>query len=473
MTTLLSALQTKDNVTENGMVTNSSSKNQCVNLFFTIATMRTKINTEIINAFIKAFNEDNLTALKILFWARDIRNGAGERNVFRVIIKYLAENEPDILLKNLHLIPSFGRWDDIFQLFDTSLESNSLSFIQTALLKGDGLCAKWMPRENSKNKKLYNKIRKYLKLSPKEFRKLVTNTSNTVEQLMCSSKWSDIDYSKIPSKAMSDYMKSFQRNDGIRFSEYLKSLKDNQTKINTGAIYPYDVIKNLKFGNRTGAALQWNSLPNFLESNNERILPLVDVSGSMEKNIGQNLTCMDVSISLGLYISERNKGNFKDYFITFSDKPELQLLSGNLEQRYSQLKSADWGMNTNLIDVFKLILNQATDLNVNEEEMPTTILIISDMEFDIAVSEDNWNDTAQEVIEKLYNRAGYKIPKIIYWNLDSKSSNFPVSFNQNGTALISGFSPTILKTILSGKDITPYNVMIETINSDRYSVITI
>ena len=483
MSTLLRAMQTNDSYTENGMATNSTSLNLCVDLFFQIGAMRGQDKVRLINVFTKAFGENPLTAMRLLFWARDVRGGAGERQIFRDIIGYLANNRTETLGKNLHLISEFGRWDDLLVLVGTPLETKALGLIAEALNAKNGLCAKWMPRPNIGNrdkKRLANVLRKHMKLSPKEYRKMLVENSNTVEQLMCSKEFGLIDYSKLPSKAMSDYMRAFSKNDLARFQEYLNSVEKGEVKINAGAVYPYDIIKNLKHGNSKGADVQWNSLPNYMENNNERVLPLVDVSGSMETPAGSNsnVTCMDVSISLGLYISERNVGPFKDAFITFHESPTLEVVKGSLSERYSQMADSNWGGSTNLESAFKLILNKAVASKVSVEEMPTMMLILSDMEFDSAVGgrwgRGGWNPTAHEMIEQMYTDAGYTMPKIVYWNIQSRGdNNKPVHFDEKGTCLVSGFSPSILTNLLSGKDMSPLSMMLTVINSERYQAITV
>jgi hypothetical protein len=484
MSTLLKAMQTNNSLTENGMTTNSSSLNLCVDLFFQIGAMRGQDKTRLINAFTKAFGENPLNAMRLLFWARDVRGGAGERQIFRDIIEYLAKNRTEVLGKNLHLISEFGRWDDLLVLVGTPLETQALGLISEGLKSKNGLCAKWMPRPNVGNrekKRWATTLRKYLGLSPRDYRKMLVENSNTVEQLMCAREFSLIDYSKLPSKAMSDYMKAFSKNDLARFQEYLTSVEKGETKINAGAVYPYDIIKNLKQGNTKGADVQWNALPNYMENNNERVLPLVDVSGSMETPAGSNanVTCMDVSISLGLYISERNVGPFKDAFITFHESPSLEIVKGSLSERYRQMARSKWGGSTNLEAAFKLILNKAVASNVAPEEMPTMMLILSDMEFDSAVgsrwgSQGSWNPTAQQMIEKMYNDAGYEVPKIVFWNIQSRGdNNKPVHFDKNGTALVSGFSPALLTNLLAGKEMTPLAMMMSVIGSERYASVTV
>jgi hypothetical protein len=226
-------------------------------------------------------------------------------------------------------------------------------------------------------------------------------------------------------------------------------------------------------GDNVVSEKQWESLPNWMEGSVERILPVVDVSGSMGCEVGgnPNLSCMDVAISLGMYISERNEGNFKDAFITFSNNPQLQYLTGSLSDRLMQLRRADWKMSTNLEAVFSLILNQAKINNVPEGNMPTKILILSDMQFNQATRRDDFG--AQSMIKAMYEEAGYTMPDIIYWNLNAKGGNFPVEFDEKGTALVSGFSPSILKSILGGKDMTPESILMETVNDERYSVVTV
>lgn len=485
MNSLLSAMQTSDSHTENGMVTNSTSLNNCVDLFFQIGAMRGQDKTRLINAFTKAFGENPLTAMKLLFWARDVRGGAGERQIFRDIMTYLATNRTEVMRKNLHLVSEFGRWDDLLILLGTPLENDALALIAKGLNDKNGLCAKWMPRPNVANreaKKQANIIRKYLGLSPKDYRKMLVELSNTVEQLMCSNEWSAIEYAKLPSKAMSDLMKAFSKHDKERFGAYLTSLEKGETKINAGAVYPYDIVKNMQMGNARGADAQWNALPNYMEGNEEKVIPLVDVSSSMNCPAGgnTNITCMNVAISLGLYISERNDGPFKDAFITFHNSPSLEVTKGSLSERYRQMLGSKWGGSTNLQSAFEVLLNKAVKGNVPASEMPTMMIILSDMEFNQAVGNSGWgntptwNDTAQEMIEKMYTAAGYRVPKIVYWNLQSRGDkNKPVQFDKNGTALVSGFSPALLTSLLGGKDMTPYSMMMDVIGTPRYSAVTI
>jgi len=473
---LLKSMTTNDTTTANGMAAHSTSANFCVDMFGRMGSMRGELDGRVISLFTKAYGESPLTAMKLLFWVRDIRGGAGERKIFKTLLKELAENHTESISKNIQLITEYGRWDDLLVLLDTKLESKVLTLISDALNDGNGLCAKWMPRQSKagsfKNIAI-SKIRKKMKLSPKAYRKLIVSLSNTVEQMMCDGNWDNIDFSKLPSKAMSDYMKTFSKHVPVKWAKYLEDVEAGKTKINAGAVYPYDIVKNVIYGDKSGANVQWNALPNYMEGSNERVLPLVDVSGSMYRPAGGNplVTCMDVAVSLGVYISERNEGLFKDSFITFSKHPELEVLKGKLSERVHQLSRDKWGMNTNLEAALELILNSAVKGSVPRDEMPTMLMIFSDMQFDEGVT--NGDANAMELVKYLYTEAGYVMPKVVFWNLAGRNDNTPVQSNDSNTALVSGFSPALLKTLLSGKDISPYSMMMEVVNSERYAPITV
>jgi hypothetical protein len=464
-------VKTDENVTltENGMVTNPTTLNKCVDLFFSIGAMRGKPQDKVVSLFNEAYKENPLIASKLLFWGRDVRSGAGERQIFRDIVTHLTTTSPQTVRKNIGLIPEFGRWDDVLVLVGTELEDDMFILIKDSLTNGDALCAKWMPRKGD----VANRLRKLFRFTPKEYRKMLVNLTNVVESKMCAKDWESIDYSKLPSLASSRYQKSFVKNDTERYDEYKKALIDGTAKVNAGAVYPYDIIKSINQGGETIVSeKQWESLPNWMEDSNERILPVVDVSGSMCCPAGgnDNLSCMDVAISLGMYISERNEGNFKDAFVTFSNNPQLQYLTGGLKERLNKLRRSDWGMSTDLEAVFNLILNQAKTYNIPQDKMPTKIMILSDMQFNQATRSDLGS---QSMIESMYEVAGYKKPDIIYWNLNASGANFPVEFDKDGTALVSGFSPSILKPLLNGKNMTPESIMMDTVNDERYSLITI
>ena len=478
MTTLFEAVNATA-VTANGAVTNASSLNKNVDLFFLAGASRGK---DITPTFVGAMVEDSEVAIRVLEWARDARGGAGERETFRKLFAYVLKTEPALATRLLAKIPELGRWDDLFVAFGSPLEREALRLIAAGLKDAatQGLCAKWLPRQGAEA----NKIRSYLKLTPKEYRKLLVGLSNTVEQKMCAREWDGIVYPHVPSVAAGRYQKAFLKHDPKGYADYKAKLVTGEAKINAGAVYPYDVIRSLNNGDKTVANAQWAALPNYLEGSDENILPVVDVSGSMSGvTVSGSVTAMDVAISLGLYTSERMGGVFKDQFVTFSGAPEMLHLKGNLQQRYDQMARSNWSMNTDLGAVFKLILNAAVKSKVDQKEMPTKILILSDMEFDACVTTggsgkvSGYSSTfrgsavsvsAMEFIEAEYAAAGYKIPQVVFWNLNARAGNSPVTYNKTGTALVSGFSPSIVKSVLGGEEMTPISIMLKTVMVQRY-----
>jgi len=442
---LINAMQKKDTHTENNMVAHSTSNNACVDLFFQIGAMRSWNKQQKQNAFIKAYAENPTIALKILFYSRDIRGGQGERQTFRDIFECVPEN-----YKYVHHIPEYGRWDDLLHTFGDEI-------IIKGLKEGNQLCAKWMPRQGPVAKRLADKMQ----LSARNWRKLLVSLTNVVEQKMCANQWKDINYSHTPSQAARIYRNAFKRHDKDGYTAYLKNVEEGKQKINAGALAPHDLVRAyLAWNSNQDQTIeaQWKALPNYITGTN-KLLPICDVSGSM---IG---TPLEVSIALGIYISERNKGPFQDAFVTFSNKPTLEVLNGNLHQRVTQLARADWEMSTNLEAVFALVLKKAKEAALKQEDMPETLLILSDMQFNQATKSDK---TAMGMLKKQYKDAGYKIPRIVFWNLRAVDKTFPVQ-NKDGVAMVSGFSPSIMKNILQGKDFSPEGIMLDTVMSERYS----
>jgi hypothetical protein len=472
MTTLFEAVNATSNLTANGAVTYASSLSANLDLFFLAGASRSQ---DITPTFVRAFVEDQEVAVRILTWLRDARGGAGERETFRKLFSYLLKNEPAIASRVLVKVPEIGRWDDVLLAFGSPIERQALRMIAVALnTVGNSLCSKWMPRQGAEA----NKIRSYLKLTPKEYRKLIVGLSNTVEQKMCAQEWTDIAYPHVPSVAAGRYQKAFLKHDPEGYASYKEKLVSGEAKINASVAYPYDVIRSLRNGDKTVSNEQWKALPNYLEDSDENILPVVDVSGSMEFSVSGSITALDVAISLGLYVSERMGGVFKDQFITFSNIPEMVKLKGTLSQRFDQMSKGDWAMNTDIQAVFKLVLNAAVAGKVPQEEMPTKILILSDMEFDTCVtigssasprSVPKISIGAMAMIENAYAAAGYKLPQVVFWNLTGRAGNNPVTHNKLGTALVSGFSPSIVKSVLGGDDLTPMNVMLKTVMQARYN----
>jgi hypothetical protein len=458
--------------TTNDMAAHASSGAVLTDLFFSIGASRNNIPGAIAQ-FAKAFNADRLLATKILFWARDVRGGAGEREVFRKLLNQLETFAPEVALRNLHLVPVYGRWDDLLCLQTTAAKEVAYSLIADTLRggkEGVGLCAKWMPRQGAQAVAL----RKFMNLSPKQWRKMVVGLSNTVEQKMCARQWDQINYNHLPSLAAKQYQKTFSKHDPVGYAAYRAALvkNDGSAKINASAIYPHDVIKGIQNGDAVVAQAQWDALPNYLDPT-KFILPMVDVSGSMSCAAGNSTTrCIDVSLALGLYLATKQTGPFKNLFLNFSANAKLiELKSKTISGMMDEMNRSQWDMNTNVESAFNEILRVATSAGVSQEQMPQYILILSDMQFD-ACSGSNYNATMMEMARQKFERAGYKLPNIIFWNLNAHS-NVPAKADELGTALISGFSPAIMKAVLAAKTVTPWDIMLTAIDSERYDAVSV
>lgn len=468
MTTFANATANQTTRTTNGMPARVSTANACVDLFYKIGASRGK---NIIPDFVAAYVENREVALRIALWVRDIRGGAGERKIFRDILQYLERTNVGDAIALMYKTPIVGRWDDLLVFHSEEAKHEAFNLIAVAIAHNDGLCAKWMPRKGETALEL----RAYLGLSPKEYRKTLVGLTKVVETNMCAKDWDNINFSHVPSLAAARYRTAFYRNTP-KYKEYVDALvkgTDPKVKVNAQAVYPYDVIKTvlMQYGgiSATEAAFvdkQWEALPNYMGSAN--VLPMVDVSGSMTCSAGGSLSCLQVAVSLGLYCADKNTGKFKDLFLTFSERPELLNLKGSVTQKMTQMKESSWGMNTNIGLAMDKILSVAKNGNVPQNEMPEMLVIFSDMQFDHCA---RFDDSAMQMFKRKFEAAGYVMPQIVFWNLNAHS-NVPVSSTESGVALVSGFSPAIMKALLSGnlEEFTPEAIMLKTVMSDRYSI---
>lgn len=476
MTTFVEAVKSQSARTANGMKARKSTASACVDLFFKLGAMRGK---DVTKEFVSAYVEDKDLALRIAQHARDVRGGAGERKVFRDILVHLEKHDPASAKALLAKVPEIGRWDDIFVFKGKELKTAAYTMLGDALRQGNGLAAKWTPRKGP----IAAEIRAFYGMTPKQYRKSLVNLTQVVESQMCAKDWDNINFSHVPSLAAARYKKAFNRNTEAYakyVAELMKDPKDRtvEVKVNAGAVYPYDVIKGLNsygYSNNYGKTeldlivKQWEALPNFVGDAN--VLALVDVSGSMTCPAGgrtssSKVTCLDVAVSLGLYVAEKNKGKFKDTFLTFSGSPELLHLKGNIVQKAQQMVKSNWAMSTDLHRAMDKILKTAVAGNVPQAEMPEMLLIMSDMQFNQCA---NFDDSAMKMIERKYETAGYEMPKIVFWNLNA-ADNVPVKFDKTGVALVSGFSPSILKAVLAAdmESFTPEAIMRKAVCIPRY-----
>lgn len=458
--------------TANGMKARATSASAVLDFFGKAGSSR---GTALTKEFTAALTDNQDLAVRALLWTRDIRSGAGERKQFRDLLVALEAQNPELAGKLMHKVPLLGRWDDLFVYQDPINRRKAFEMYADALRNGDGLAAKWAPREKSTKSAIANELMRAMGMTPRMYRKTLAASTQVVETAMCAKRWEGINFSHVPSVASARYQKAFGRNAGEAYSAYLRELqkpeseRDPKVKINAGAVYPYDVVKSVVKGNAAVADEQWKALPNYV--GNARIMPMVDVSGSMGSLRYSTGTVqpIDVSVSLGLYLSEKNTSDFKDMFLTFSGSPKLEILKGTLSQRVAQLERAHWQMNTNLHAAFEEILRVAVKGKVAQKDMPEMLLILSDMQFDACT---RFDDSAMQMISRKYIEAGYTVPKIVFWNLSPYGNgNTPVRFDDKGVCHVSGFSPAIMKSVLSVEDLedfTPFNIMVKTLMNERY-----
>lgn len=477
MNTLLNTLHQNLNktTTENGAMTLKSSLKCTVDFFGLGGALRSQEESNVITIFSKAFAENALVAMKTLFYLRDVRGGQGERKTFRTCFKWLANSYPQTAINNLKNVIEYGRWDDLFCLRNTGLwNSNVLPLIRDEWLKSDvSLFWKWMPSINTSSKEtcaIAESIRKYLGVTHRVYRKTLSlkrSELKIVERDMCSKNWQNIVYKNVPSRASILYKDAFIKHDSERYSKYISDVKEGKTKINASVLYPYDIVERcLDYDESATLDVLWEALPDFTNGSNENSIVVADVSGSMSGRP------MAVSISLAMYIAERNKGAFKNNFITFSNEPSIEKIIGNnIREKVTNLTQANWGMSTDLEKVFTVILDSAKKANVPANEMPSKVYIVSDMEFNTACN--NPSDTLFQNIETSYTNAGYVRPEIVFWNVNARNSHSPITFNEKGACLVSGCSPVILTSLLSGEVINSEDLLLKTINNERYSKVTI
>ena len=457
---------TSRGLTENMAETYTRSGSPLLDFFAQGGAMR-KNPDKALDLFKKAFSEDRQGAVRILFYLRDVRGGQGERDLFRNALEWVGTTYPGVFEQIVEHIPEYGRWDDAFFNNEKCFDLISKQIEEDSSSETPSLLAKWLPTINASSPNTRKKARIFaekLGIPEVAYRKRIREIRKqirTVEEKMSARKWGEIDYSSVPSQAARIYKNAFKKHDEERYSEFIDKAKKGEEKIQAGTLYPYQIYKSVENDYSKALEALWNQLPDYTQGKNA--LVVADVSGSM---VGDP---MSVSVSLALYFAERNKGQFKDHFITFSGNPTLQRVQGEtLRDRMNSIERANWSMNTDIQAVFNLILQTATTNGTSQEEMPETIYIISDMEFDYCTK----GITNFEMVDEKYREAGYKKPNIVFWNVDARSGkNLPVQKDERGVTLVSGFSPTVFKMAVENK--TPEQVMNDTINSERYERIII
>jgi hypothetical protein len=471
--------------TTNGDLAYSTTQSPLLDLYSRIGSARDMDVSNKQLMFDYAFEEDSLMATKMLFFIRDIRGGMGERNTFRELLVHAAKTHPEIVIKNLELISEYGRWDDLFELFNTPVQKEMLDLVVAQLIKdlntkeGEpiSLLAKWIPSNNTSSKETVEKanlIQKHLGITPREYRKMLSalrKRLNVVETKMSSNDWNTITYSTVCSRSHMIYRKAFNKHDKARYDEYKELVKKGEVNINASGIMPYEIINKLQSDPSLNELLelQWDKMPSLTDG--FKALAIADVSASMTFKLPKTkATGLDVSIAMSMYLAQKNNGPFKDIVLTFSDKPAIVDISkGTLYQKYIAVERSNWSGSTNIEAAFNKILQIAIDNEVSQDDMIDTLFIFSDMQFNQCVNGANVSNYTSA--KNKFEAAGYKLPKVIFWNLSGEYNNSPTTKDENNTVLISGFSAELFKFVTKGE--TPYESMITALNSDRYSNIRI
>lgn len=483
--------------TENGAVAHKSTLNAVYDMFALGGAYRNRSDEDCIVLFQNALQEDEILALKCLFYLRDIRGGQGERRFFRVCFNWLAKNAPEVAERNLINIPEYGRYDDLYCLVNTPLEDSMFAVIKNQLdldmesigksdTAGVSLLAKWVKSENASSietKELGNKTRQFLAMSHKQYRKMLSvlrTRINIVEKLMSENRWNEIEFDKIPSKAGLIYRNAFAHKDIIA-DRYAKFIANKNTKVNAAALYPYEIVDkvvrkidwngNLEITEIERATLEkyWKDLPDYLEGKKCKILTVVDTSGSMTSS-SCSVPPIDVAISLGMYCAERIGEPFENKFITFSSRPELIEIEGvDFADKVRRIYNKNICSNTDLRATFNLLKTAILKAEMDATDIPDTLIIISDMEID---NGSYWRSkeqvkTEMETIRDEWLEAGLQMPHLVYWNVDARNNT--ILDGDENTTYVSGCSPIIFQSILAGK--TGIQLMMEKLNSERYEQI--
>ena len=482
-------------VTENGAVGYKTTGKPLLDMNFKISSYRNMTETEIVDDFKRCFLQDNVLALQFLFFIRDREEGLGERRTFRVILKALASAYPGYVARLIPIIGEYGRYDDLLPLLDTREREDVATYLTETMIsdfkkmeenKPISLLAKWLPSVNTSNKDqrryaniLISKLQQKDKtFNAARYRKALSKMRtylDVVEKKMCANEWDKIKYETVPTKANLIYKDAFLRHDEERRLEYLDSLKKGETKINASKLFPYEIYHKVT-GNDDTLEELWKNLPP-IKNDTESVLVVADGSGSMDwTNVGNtNVTALDVANSLAIYFAERAKGEFKNTYITFSSNPQLVHFKEGASL-YNKKQTAllhDECSNTNIEKTFDLILDTAVKNNVAQGDMPSTLLILSDMEFDGATcdfgyySDSNTQKKLFKTIDEKFKAAGYIMPKLVFWNICGRTNTIPLKENEAGVALVSGFSTTIFDMVLNNET-DPYEMLLKKLNTPRY-----
>ena len=468
-------------LTENGAATLRTTGDECLDLFATIGALRNAPADEITARFLRAYAENSDLAMKLLFYARDIRGGLGERRVFKVILAWLAANEPASLLRNLRYVAEFGRWDDVLCLLDTPARREAAALLReqfdadmAALQKGESvsLLGKWLPSVNAHSADAMRMARQLVSafgMTETRYRKALSALRQSIRIIENNLREVDytFDYAQQPSRAMFKYRKAFLRHDEARYRAFMEQVTRGEATLHTGALMPYDIVQaayNASPDDRASLDATWNAMEDF--TGDENALVVADGSGSMY--CGQPMAAA-VAQSLAIYFAQRNRGAFHNHFITFSTNPRLVEIRGaDIVETVRYCRTFNEVADTNIQRVFELILDAAVQNRLPQRELPSTLYIVSDMEFNVCTRDASV--TSFEYARDLYRQHGYRLPRVVFWNVQSRNRQQPVSMNAQGVALVSGCTPRIFSQVMSG-EMDPLRNMLNVLGSERYAVI--
>lgn len=497
MNELLKNLKEQQNLTKtiNGAITYASTMTKLYDLFAQGAAMRGASDSDCIFMFKNAYEENPTMALKCLFYLRDIRGGGqGERRFFRLCIKWLATRHMEEMTHLIHFVPEYGRYDDLFELFDTPIEAEMMGYIKHIIDKNeDHLVYKWMPSINTSSKNTQERGRKFARefsMTEREYRKMLSEgrkACHLVETLMSQNEWDKIAFDKLPSRAGILYSKAFARREETK-ERYATFMSSDKTKVNAGTLYPYDVVAkavevmgcndywgrtnvSLNDTNRLAANKYWENLTDYFDGATLNALCVCDTSGSMTSGYYNKIAPIDVAIALALYTAERAQGPFKNHFISFSSRPTLIETTGvDFCDKVARIYRQNLCENTNIEATFDLILNTARRNHLSQSELPESLIIVSDMQFDAARGYRWGGDSTKTLMENIthtWKLAGYKMPKLVFWNVNAASGGGNISMkDEDGITFVSGASPSIFTQIMTGK--TGQDLMYEALMSPRY-----
>ena len=471
--------------TENGARALNSTGEAVLDLFSVIGALRNADGLRIERLFEEAYREDPLLTCRTVFYARDIRGGLGERELFRKILSHAANVHPEMVLPNIHLIGLYGRFDDLYCLVDTPVENHMWDYMRS-LFAADlelmeagqpcSLLAKWIKTPDASSphtRALGIKTAMKLGYSVYDFkRKLraLRKYLDIVEIKMSARKWAEINYSAVPSNAMMKHRKAFWKHDEEGMRRFIEAVDKGEVKINASTLFPYDLVeKILDFWNEKVkedpvVEAQWKALPNYVEPGTNALV-IADTSGSMDGRP------MASALGLAVYFAERNTGAYHNLFMSFSSRSTVHELKGEtLAQKLSSIDMSDWNSSTNLQAAFRQVLHIAVVNHIPKDEMVKSLIVITDMEIDPYIVGD-W--TFYDAMKAKYESCGYDIPNVVYWNVNSRHDVYHADSDRKGVQLVSGQSTSTFKQLIGGIGLTPVEMMLKVLNNGRYDLITV